>query len=146
MTSEIETEALADGDLMDGLRERLRVALTARKVRSKSRIALAANLSESGVRDILELRSRNPGVVTIAKIAAVLEVSPGWLAFGEGEMEPAGTTAAEEREACALIADTMSEAVNSPNLPLTVALFGRCIAENIRARGGEGKIEKESAE
>lgn len=65
-----------------GLKQRLALAMTARKLKA-AQLARRANLNASAVRDIMHDRSRNPGMLTLAQIAGVLDVSPGWLAYGE---------------------------------------------------------------
>lgn len=50
-------------------------------------LARAAKLNESAVRDILRGRSRNPGIVTLSKIASVLKLRPSVL-FEAGQSWP----------------------------------------------------------
>jgi transcriptional regulator with XRE-family HTH domain len=45
------------------------------------------------------LKGRRPGYETMRALAAVLAVRPGWLAFGEGELDGVNATRSRERSA-----------------------------------------------
>lgn len=46
-----------------------------------------AGLGESTIRHLREGKARSPKVETLEKLAAALDTSPTWLAFGEGSLE-----------------------------------------------------------
>lgn len=77
-------------DIVDTLTDRLKVLMREHRVKAAP-LARAAQLNESAVRDILRGRSKNPGIVTLKKIASVLNLRPsalfeagqGWPVVGE---------------------------------------------------------------
>ena len=72
--------------IIDTLTDRLRIVMRDYNVKAAP-LARRASLNESAVRDILRGRSKNPGIVTLAKIAGVLELRPSAL-FEAGETWP----------------------------------------------------------
>lgn len=76
--------------IIDTLNDRLRIVMRDYQVKAAP-LARAAQLNESAVRDILRGRSKNPGIVTLSKIAGVLNLRPsalfeateGWKVVGE---------------------------------------------------------------
>jgi transcriptional regulator with XRE-family HTH domain len=64
--------------LIDVLNDRIRHLMHEHNVRAAP-LARRAQLNESAVRDILRGRSRNPGIVTLQKIASVLNLRPSAL-------------------------------------------------------------------
>ncbi|MEL6977713.1 MAG: helix-turn-helix transcriptional regulator [Pseudomonadota bacterium] len=93
-------------DIVDTLTDRLRVLMKEHRVKAAP-LARAAELNESAVRDILRGRSRNPGIVTLKKIASVLNLRPsalfeagqGWPIVGVVGAEGVITTTADEARA-----------------------------------------------
>lgn len=73
-------------DIVDTLTDRLRILMKEHRVKAAP-LARAAALNESAVRDILRGRSRNPGIVTLKKIASVLNLRPSAL-FEAGQAWP----------------------------------------------------------
>ena len=73
-------------DIVDTLTDRLRVLMKEHRVKAAP-LARAAHLNESAVRDILRGRSKNPGIVTLKKIASVLNLRPSAL-FEAGQAWP----------------------------------------------------------
>lgn len=73
-------------DIVETLTDRLRILMKEYRVKAAP-LARAANLNESAVRDILRGRSRNPGIVTLKKIASVLNLRPSAL-FEAGQGWP----------------------------------------------------------
>lgn len=73
-------------DIIQTLQSRLNVLMREYRIKAAP-LARAADLNESAVRDILRGRSKNPGIVTLQKIAAVLDLRPSVL-FDSGEMWP----------------------------------------------------------
>lgn len=65
-------------DIVDTLTDRLRTLMKEHRVKAAP-LARKANLNESAVRDILRGRSKNPGIVTLKKIASVLNLRPSAL-------------------------------------------------------------------
>ncbi|MCI4665093.1 MAG: helix-turn-helix transcriptional regulator [Neomegalonema sp.] len=65
-------------DIVDTLTDRLRALMKEHRVKAAP-LARAAKLNESAVRDILRGRSKNPGIVTLKKIASVLNLRPSAL-------------------------------------------------------------------
>ncbi len=65
-------------NIVDTLTDRLRALMKEHRVKAAP-LARAANLNESAVRDILRGRSKNPGIVTLKKIASVLNLRPSAL-------------------------------------------------------------------
>lgn len=65
-------------DIIFTLTERLKYLMKKHQVRAAP-LARAASLNESAVRDILRGRSKNPGIVTLQKIASVLNLRPSAL-------------------------------------------------------------------
>lgn len=81
-------------DIVDTLTDRLRILMREHKVKAAP-LARAAKLNESAVRDILRGRSKNPGIVTLKKIASVLNLRPSAL-FEAGQSWPiAGSIGAD---------------------------------------------------
>lgn len=72
------------GLYLDQLKGRLRSTMALRGMTHVGPLASAAGLNESGVRDILRGRSKNPGVITIDRIAATLDIAPAALTPGNG--------------------------------------------------------------
>ncbi|MEO1291975.1 MAG: helix-turn-helix transcriptional regulator [Pseudomonadota bacterium] len=62
-------------DIMDRLNQRLRELMAESGIKAAP-LARKANLNESAVRDILRGRSKNPGIVTLQRIANVLGLRP----------------------------------------------------------------------
>lgn len=60
-------------DLLTKLNDRLRYYMEVKEIKAAP-LARRASLNESAVRDILRGRSKNPGVVTLHKIAGVLNI------------------------------------------------------------------------
>ena len=73
-------------DIVDTLTDRLKVLMKEHRVKAAP-LARAAHLNESAVRDILRGRSKNPGIVTLKKIASVLNLRPSAL-FEAGQGWP----------------------------------------------------------
>ena len=73
-------------DIVDVLTERLKVLMKEYGVKAAP-LARRATLNESAVRDILRGRSKNPGIVTLQKIASVLKLRPSAL-FEGGQAWP----------------------------------------------------------
>lgn len=73
-------------EIVDVLTDRLRHLMQEHQVRAAP-LARSADLNESAVRDILRGRSKNPGIVTLQKIASVLNLRPSAL-FEAGELWP----------------------------------------------------------
>lgn len=73
-------------EVIDVLQERLRDLMREKRIKAAP-LARRASLNESAVRDILRGRSRNPGIVTLQRLAAVLEVPTSAL-FESGEVWP----------------------------------------------------------
>lgn len=69
--------------IIDVLNDRLRVLMKEHNVKAAP-LARRAQLNESAVRDILRGRSRNPGIVTLQRIAGVLNLRPSAL-FESGQ-------------------------------------------------------------
>lgn len=67
-----------ENDIIDVLTDRLRVLMREHNVKAAP-LARRAQLNESAVRDILRGRSKNPGIVTLKKIASVLSLRPSAL-------------------------------------------------------------------
>ncbi|MEM9726337.1 MAG: helix-turn-helix transcriptional regulator [Pseudomonadota bacterium] len=90
-------------DIVDTLTERLKILMKEYRVKAAP-LARAAELNESAVRDILRGRSKNPGIVTLKKIASVLNLRPsalfeagqGWPVVGT--IGPDGVISATEDE------------------------------------------------
>ncbi|MEL6213039.1 MAG: helix-turn-helix transcriptional regulator, partial [Pseudomonadota bacterium] len=80
----LETKAI-----IDRLTSRLTAEMQKRSWKA-SPLSKAAGLNESAVRDILRGRSQNPGIVTISRIASLLEVRPGALFEDTGVLERLG--------------------------------------------------------
>lgn len=68
-------------DLLDTLTSRLKDLMREKGVKAAP-LARSANLNESAVRDILRGRSKNPGIVTLQKIASVMDLRPSALYEG----------------------------------------------------------------
>lgn len=64
--------------VVDVLTDRLKVLMKEHGIKAAP-LARRAQLNESAVRDILRGRSRNPGIVTLTKIASVLNLRPSAL-------------------------------------------------------------------
>lgn len=73
-------------DIVDTLTDRLKILMKEHRVKAAP-LARAAQLNESAVRDILRGRSKNPGIVTLKKIASVLNLRPSAL-FEAGQAWP----------------------------------------------------------
>ena len=73
-------------EIVDKLTDRLRHLMVEHNIKAAP-LARAAQLNESAVRDILRGRSRNPGIVTLERIAKVLHLRPSAL-FEAGDMWP----------------------------------------------------------
>lgn len=73
-------------DIVDTLTDRLKILMKEYRVKAAP-LARAAKLNESAVRDILRGRSKNPGIVTLKKIASVLNLRPSAL-FEAGQAWP----------------------------------------------------------
>ena len=73
-------------EIIDVLTDRLRTLMKEHGVKAAP-LARAAALNESAVRDILRGRSKNPGIVTLKKIASVLNLHPSAL-FEPGQVWP----------------------------------------------------------
>lgn len=73
-------------EVVDVLTERLKMLMEEHQIKAAP-LARAADLNESAVRDILRGRSKNPGIVTLQKIAAVLNLRPSAL-FEAGVLWP----------------------------------------------------------
>lgn len=92
-------------EIIDVLTDRLRVLMREHGVKAAP-LARRAQLNESAVRDILRGRSKNPGIVTLNKIASVMNLRPsalfeaqvGWPVVGviEGEGEVRDAKEGEE--------------------------------------------------
>lgn len=76
-------------EVIDRLTDRLTTEMNRRSWKA-SPLSKAAGLNESAVRDILRGRSQNPGIVTISRIAELLEVRPGALFEDGDELEVLG--------------------------------------------------------
>lgn len=70
-------------DLLNTLTARLKVLMEEHRIKAAP-LARSAQLNESAVRDILRGRSKNPGIITLQKIAAVMRLRPSAL-FEAGE-------------------------------------------------------------
>lgn len=70
-------------EIIDVLTQKLRDLMHEHQIRAAP-LARRAALNESAVRDILRGRSKNPGIVTLQKIAGVMNLRPSAL-FEEGE-------------------------------------------------------------
>jgi transcriptional regulator with XRE-family HTH domain len=70
-------------DLINRIKQKLQ-----EKGMSARHVSLAAGLSETALRDLLDNSNQSPKVETLKKYAEVLDVSPGWLAFGEEGLIP----------------------------------------------------------
>ena len=64
--------------VVDVITERLKQLMREHSIKAAP-LARAADLNESAVRDILRGRSKNPGIVTLEKIASVLDLRPSAL-------------------------------------------------------------------
>ncbi len=73
-------------DIIDVLTQRLRDLMEEHRIRAAP-LARRAQLNESAVRDILRGRSKNPGIVTLQKIAGVMNLRPSAL-FESGQKWP----------------------------------------------------------
>ncbi|MEO1330498.1 MAG: helix-turn-helix transcriptional regulator [Pseudomonadota bacterium] len=73
-------------DIIDVLTQKLRDLMAEHQIRAAP-LARRAELNESAVRDILRGRSKNPGIVTLQKIAGVMNLRPSAL-FEEGDPWP----------------------------------------------------------
>lgn len=73
-------------EVVNVLTQRLKLLMQEHRIRAAP-LARAAELNESAVRDILRGRSKNPGIVTLQKIAAVLDLRPSAL-FEAGALWP----------------------------------------------------------
>jgi len=62
---------------------------------NQAAVAKAAGLGATAVRDIIEGKSASPKISTLEKIAAVLETSASYLAYGEAAPETLATTDSE---------------------------------------------------
>lgn len=92
-------------EIIDVLTDRLRILMREHGVKAAP-LARRAQLNESAVRDILRGRSKNPGIVTLNKIASVMNLRPsalfeaqvGWPILGviEGEGEVRDVNPGEE--------------------------------------------------
>lgn len=65
-------------DIVDVLTQKLRELMEEHQIRAAP-LARRAQLNESAVRDILRGRSKNPGIVTLQKIASVMNLRPSAL-------------------------------------------------------------------
>lgn len=83
-----------ENDIIDVLTDRLRVLMREYNVKAAP-LARRAQLNESAVRDILRGRSKNPGIVTLKKIASVLNLRPSALFEAEIGWQIEGVVAAE---------------------------------------------------
>lgn len=68
-------------DIVDILTSRLRILMKVHNVKAAP-LARRAQLNESAVRDILRGRSKNPGIVTLSRIASVMDLRPSALFEG----------------------------------------------------------------
>lgn len=68
---------------MDTIGQRIRDARTARKL-TQSGLARAVDITESQTVSNWERGVQRPGLQTVDRIAAALDVSPAWLLTGEG--------------------------------------------------------------
>lgn len=73
-------------DIISVLTEKLKLLMTEHQIRAAP-LARRAQLNESAVRDILRGRSKNPGIVTLQKIAGVMNLRPSAL-FEQGRRWP----------------------------------------------------------
>lgn len=72
----------SDEEFTEGLRAALRAAIKRKGIKDKP-LSVAAGLSSSAVRDIFQHIS-NPGVITLLRLAAVLDI-PLWVLIYEAE-------------------------------------------------------------
>lgn len=88
-------------------------------------LAEKAGLGQTAVRDIFKLQS-DPTLNTFLKLAAALNVSPGWLLAGEGDkLGPAQPVGEDEQAALSAIGARLAAARSS--MRLTVAAFSKLI-------------------
>ena len=73
-------------NILDVINDRLKILMKEHGVKAAP-LARKAALNESAVRDILRGRSKNPGIVTLKKIASVLNLRPSAL-FEAGQAWP----------------------------------------------------------
>lgn len=102
-----------DTDIIATLNDRLRTLMLEHRVKAAP-LARAARLNESAVRDILRGRSKNPGIVTLKKIASVLNLRPSAL-FEAGQAWPVtGVISANGEIARAEDGDGVEYAIENP--------------------------------
>lgn len=81
-------------------------------------LARSADLNESAVRDILRGRSKNPGIVTLQKIASVLNLRPSAL-FEAGDLWPVIGEVANAGDVTLFKRDVPDQSIENPFFAVT---------------------------
>ncbi len=102
-----------ENEIIDVLTDRLRVLMKEYGVKAAP-LARRAQLNESAVRDILRGRSKNPGIVTLKKIASVLNLRPSALFEAPVGWPIAGVVESEGVVRDRTAADEVLEALPNP--------------------------------